>query len=267
MKIIFCNGQPKSGSTFCFELMKRLVVHEDIQTMNEPLYQALAINDEAQRILYRELGEYTGFVNGSILSAARVFAKLPLPIDGRLILKVHDAEPAPAPLLPGDNRIITTFRDPLDVMVALRDQLDRERMRPAELMRPAFLANDTYAKALARTENFMSRLVKSFSPHNAYLEYPCFIRPSDEQVGPLAALFGVGKDNYLETAKRLNLDSRAGRVDTEFNRGEEGRGRQIIDDLVRNGSVPRRLVQQAVSWHRKLVHLVLHHRSGHVLTH
>lgn len=267
MKIVFCNGQPKSGSTFCFELVKRLMIHEDLQTRNGPLHEALAGHNEAQGILYRELGEYTGFVNGPIRNAARVFAQLSPPIDGRLILKVHDAEPAPAPHLPGNNMIITTFRDPLDAMVALRDQLDRERLRPAESIRPAFLANDTYAKALARTENFMSRLVKSFSPHNIYLEYPCFIRPSDEQVGPLAAIFGVEGTNYREAAAILNLDSRAGRVDTEFNRGEEGRGRQIIDELVRNGSVSRRLVQRAVSRHRELVHLVLRHGRGLVLMH
>ena len=262
MKIVFCNGQPKSGSTFFFNLVKRLMPCEELLTTNERLRLALASNDAAHRILYRELGEYTGFVDGSIAGAARAFAKLSLPIESRLIVKMHDPDPVPALQLPGEHMIITTFRDPLDVMMALFDQADRERFRPAGTLRPAFMARVGYAKALEQTEKFVARLVRSFSPHNWYLEYPSFIHPSPDQADTLAAILGVDAQNILTTAAKLDRDIRAGAVSAEFNRGEAGRGRQIIDELVWSGSVSRRLVQRAISRHRELVELVSKHRRG-----
>jgi|GEM_PF-6254497 len=262
MKIIFCNGQLKSGSTFLFQLVKLLLPHEKILSTNERLGFTLEGNEAVQRILYRELGEYTGFVDGSISGAARAFTKLSMPIDIRLIVKVHDPRPAPTPQLPGDNMIITTFRDPLDVMMALVDQADRERLRPTGTQRPFFLARVSYAKALEQTEEFLDQLVRSFSPQNWYLEYPSFIRPSPNQAATLAAILGVDAQSIMETAAQLDRDIRAGAVDAEFNRGEAGRGREIIDDMMRNGSVSHRLVQRAISRHRKLVDLVVRHRRG-----
>lgn len=262
MKFIFCNGQPKSGSTFFFRLVKRLLPHEKLLTTNERLRLALEGNDAARRILYRELGEYTGFVDGSIAGAARAFAKLSMPIDTRLIVKVHDPAPTSAPVLPGENMIITTFRDPLDVMMALVDQAVRERSRPAGTVRPAFLTSFSYDKALKQTVQFLDQFVRSFSPHNWYLEYPSFIRPSPDQAAMLAAILGVDAQSIITTATKLDRDIRAGAVDAEFNRGEEGRGREIIDELVRNGSVSPGIVQRAVARHRELVDLVVRHRRG-----
>jgi hypothetical protein len=262
MKLIFCNGQPKSGSTFFFSLVNQLVPHVELRTTNEALRDALAGNEAARKILYLQNGEYTGYVNGGISRAAHAFATLPLPGDARLVVKTHDPEPAAAALMPPGTTIITTFRDPLDVMMALRDQADRERLRPAGTVRPGFLANATHARALASAAEFTARLLRSFSPSNWYLEYPAFVRPLPDQAAMLAAMLGVDERRITETVASLDHDIRSGRVIAEFNRGEAGRGRQIIDELVRNGSVPLGLAQQAVAWHRELVGLVARHRQG-----
>lgn len=81
MKIFFCNGQPKSGSTFCFELVKQLVPHLEMRTTSPIFQDAVGGNDAAQRIIYQSRGEYTGYVHGAIVTAARVFGALPLPVD------------------------------------------------------------------------------------------------------------------------------------------------------------------------------------------
>jgi hypothetical protein len=62
MRIVFCNGQPKSGSTFCFELVKQLVSHRALRSDDAELREALVGNDAAQRILYVQDGDYTGYV-------------------------------------------------------------------------------------------------------------------------------------------------------------------------------------------------------------
>lgn len=262
MKIVFCNGQPKSGSTFLFELVKRLVPHLDLRSIGDELGRALESDDEARGILYRESGRYTGFVDGSIADASRTLARLPLPKDSRLILKMHDPKPAPAPFLPGRNLVVTTFRDPLDVMVALYDQAELERLRPDGMIRPAFLVKQSYAKSLSSTKEFLTGLTRYFSPHNRYLEYPTFIRPQPQDAVKLAEMLGVDATQVVEAAARLDQDIRAGMVHAEFNRGETGRGRRIIEELIRNGIVPRRLVEQAVKRHSELVELVVRHRCG-----
>jgi hypothetical protein len=262
MKIVFCNGQPKSGSTFLFELVKRLLPHLDLRSIGDELGRALESDDEASGILYREAGSYTGFVEGSIAGAARIFSKLPLPNDRHLVVKTHDPKPAPAPFLPGSNLVVTTFRDPLDVMVALYEQNHIELSRPAFTIRPAFLVNQGYAKALASTEKFLTGMTRYFTPHNLYLEYPSFIRPSPQEAAEIAEMLGVDATQVVDAAAGLDRDIRAGMVNAEFNRGETGRGRQVIEDLVRNGTLSRRLVQKAVRRYGDLVGLVVRHRCG-----
>lgn len=73
MKIVFCNGQPKSGSTFCFELVKRLVSHRVLRVADPEIRAAVADHDEAHKILSVHGGEYTGYVQGSI--ARRIQAR------------------------------------------------------------------------------------------------------------------------------------------------------------------------------------------------
>jgi len=266
MRIFFCNGQPKSGSTFCFQLVRQLVPHRELRADDAELRNALVGNDAAQRILYTQSGDYTGYVRGSIANAAMALARLPLPPDTQLVVKTHDASPVPAPLLPVPAVVLTTFRDPFDVMVALRDQVERELARPVGQRRPGFLTNDTYEKALTKSGQFAARLHGSFSPSNWYCEYPAFIRPSPENVAWLSAMLGVDEASVSVAAGRLDQQIRAGDVHCEFNRGEPGRGRQIITELVRTGQVPQALAQDAAMYHRELVSLVARHRNG-ILAH
>ena len=262
MRIVFCNGQPKSGSTFCFELVKQLVPHRALRADDAELREALVGNDAAQRILYVQDGDYTGYVRGSIATAATVLAMLPLPADTQLVVKTHDASPAAAPLLPVPAVVLTTFRDPFDVMAALRDQVDRELASPAGRRRPGFLTNDTYEKGLTTAADFVARLHGSVSPSNWYCEYPAFIRPSPENVARLSAVLGVDEASVSAAVGRLDRQIRAGEVDGEFNRGETGRGRRVIDELVRTGQVPLALASAAAMHHRELVGLVARHQSG-----
>ena len=262
MKIIFCNGQPKSGSTFCFELVKELVPHRALRADDAELRNALIGNEAAQRILYMQDGDYTGYVRGSIATAATVLATLPLPPDTQLVVKTHDASPVAAPLLPVPAIVLTTFRDPFDVMVALRDQVDRELAQPAGRRRPGFLTNDDYEKALTTAAQFTARLHASFSPSNLYYEYPAFIRPSPENVARLAVVLGVDEALVSAAVERLDRQIRAGEVHGEFNRGEAGRGRRMIDELVSTGQVPMALANAAAMDHRELVGLVTRHQSG-----
>jgi hypothetical protein len=262
MRIVFCNGQPKSGSTFCFELVKQLVSHRALRSDDAELREALVGNDAAQRILYVQDGDYTGYVRGSIATAATVLAMLPLPADTQLVVKTHDASPAAAPLLPVPAVVLTTFRDPFDVMAALRDQVDRELAHPVSRRRPVFLTNDTYEKALTTAAEFVARLHGSFSPSNWYCEYPAFIRPSSENLARLSVVLGVDEASVSAAVGRLDRQIRAGEVYGEFNRGEVGRGRRVINELVRTGQVPLALANDADRHYRELVGLVARHQSG-----
>ncbi len=262
MKIIFCNGQPKSGSTFFFELVKRLVTHLDLRSLDDKIGRTLESDNEARGILHRDSSGYSGFVKGNAAGAARILAKMPLPKDSRLVLKIHDPKPPPAIFLPGENLVVTTFRDPLDVMMALYDRTLLERSHPSDVVRSAFLLNDTYEKALARTEKFLTGMTRYFTPHNRYLEYPSFIRPLPKDAAEIAGMLGVDATQVVDAAAELDRDIRGGLVKAEFNRGETGRGRQVIDELVRNGTISRKLVLKAVKRHNELTDLVIRHGCG-----
>lgn len=262
MKIFFCNGQPKSGSTFCFELVKHLVPHLEMRTTSPIFQDAVGGNDAARRIMYQSRGEYTGYVHGSIANAARVFGDLSLPADAQLVVKTHDATPAAAPMLSVPAVVLTTFRDPFDVMVALMDQVERERARPADQVRPGFLVNDDPVKALTTAARFTAQLLASFTSSNWYLEYPAFIRPSPRDVTYFAAMLGVNEASVADAVQRLDREVRAGTVYAEFNRGEPGRGRHVVDALVRSGRVPSTLASHAIACHRELVARIEQHGSG-----
>lgn len=262
MKIFFCNGQPKSGSTFCFELVKHLVPHVEMRTTSPIFQDAVGGNEAAQRIMYQSCGEYTGYVYGSIAAAARAFGALPLPVDAQLIVKTHDATPAAAPTLSIPAVVLTTFRDPFDVLVALMDQVERERARPADQVRPGFLMNDDPLRALTIAARFTAQLLASFMPSNWYLEYPAFIRPSPADVTCLAAMLGVNEVSVADAVQRLDREVRAGTVYAEFNRGEPGRGRHVVDSLVRSGRVPAALARDALACHRELVARIEQHGAG-----
>lgn len=262
MKIVFCNGQPKSGSTFCFELVKRLVPHRVLQATDPEIRAAVAGCEQASRILYMSGGEYTGYVRGSIARASRTLAELALPADTVLVVKTHDASPVAASLLPVPAVVITTFRDPIDVMVALRDQCERERLKPGADQRPGFLRHDNYGTALAHASQFTAGLVASFTSANWYLEYPAFIRPSTDGVACLASLLETDAARVSDVMEQIDHDIRAGKTDGEFNRGEVGRGRGIIEELVRTGQVPLILARAAVEAHHELVRRVEEHGCG-----
>jgi hypothetical protein len=108
----------------------------------------------------------------------------------------------------------------------------------------------------------MAQLHGSFSPSNWYCEYPAFIRPSPENLTRLAVVLGVDEARVSATVERLDRQIRAGAVYGEFNRGEVGRGRRIIDELVRTGQVPLALANDAARHYRELVGLVARHQSG-----
>jgi hypothetical protein len=262
MRIFFCNGQPKSGSTFCFQLVRQLVPHRALRVDDPELSEAIKGNEAAQRILHRTAGDYTGYVSGSIDEAAHVLASLSLPADTVLVVKTHDATPIAAPLLPAPAVVVTTFRDPIDVMVALKDQNDREKLRPASDIRPGFLKYDEYAKALVSASLFTARLLTSFSSSNWYIEYPAFIRPSPVGLARMAALLGADEVRIAAAVERLDLEVREGKTLGEFNRGEVGRGRRIIEELVRSGQVSGTLAQDGMIGHRELVRRVEHHKNG-----
>ncbi len=239
-----------------------MLPHLDLRSISDELRQTIESDDEARGILHRENGSYTGFVSDSVTGAARILAKLPLPKDSRLVLKTHDPKPAPAFFLPGENMVVTTFRDPLDVMVALYDQTQLELRRPSGTIRPAFLLNNTYEKALAKTEKFLTGMTRYFTPYNRYVEYPSFIRPLPQDAAEIARILGVDATKVLDTAVELDRDIRRGMVNAEFNRGETGRGRQLIDELVRNGNISRRLVLKAIKRYNELAELVIRHGCG-----
>lgn len=262
MKIFFCNGQPKSGSTFCFNLVKHLVPHLEMRTTSPIFQEAVSGNDEALRIIYQSHGEYTNYVHGSIATAASVFGDLPLPVDVQLIVKMHDATPAAAPTLGVPAVVLTTFRDPFDVMVALMDQVEREQAKPTDQVRPWFLVNDDPVKALTKAARFTAQLLASFTPSNWYLEYPAFIRPSPVDVTCLAAMLGVDEARVADAVQRLDRKVRAGAVYAEFNQGEPGRGRHVVEALVRSGRVPSALARDALACHRELVARIVQHGSG-----
>lgn len=262
MRLIVCNGQPKSGSTFFFVLAKRLVSHRECSADDPIVAAARAASPALDRIVHHSDGHFTGYLHGTIAQAAAALTTIPLTSAEALIVKMHDKAPPPADALPIPTTIVTTFRDPADVMVALRDQSRREALRQPDEVRRTFLEMDDYASALGRAARFLEHLAASFSPANWYLEYPAFIRPSTAAMAAIGRALHVDPRAVETAAATLDQEIRGGNVWGEFNRGEVGRGRAIIADLVRDGVVAADLAQRGEAAYHGLVDAVRRHGCG-----
>lgn len=75
-------------------------------------------------------------------------------------------------------------------------------------------------------------------------------------------MLGVDEARAAEAVQRLDREVRAGTVYAEFNRGEPGRGRHVVDALVRSGRVPSTLACDALACHCELVARIVQHGSG-----
>lgn len=236
--LFIVDGQPKSGSTFLFRLVERLVqptlTAEDLQSSASSSPMHVRPGETRAIPFVRDVKALAGELECNEAwktSLARHHAALKMH-HGRWLSEEWGA---------GTVTHFFTYRNVLDAALALLDQGRRETERPANRQRPAFLALVDPQKALEQAlAQFRQIVIPALSDDRIVsLPYPSFISGETASFVPIARATGLPAERVRETAAGLDQAVRQGDIRAEFGTGVPGRGKAQADQF------PGELVEEA----------------------
>lgn len=222
MKLIICDGVVKSGSTFFFQLVQR-VMHT--------IKPADVFDGKIPDYSYTNNGVENGFIWDPILlmqDLKKLEGRLP---NVNLVIKTHYLKEISCEIAELDVIHFITVRDPFDTALALYDQSKREKANAdaGKPFRKGFKEIDTLDKALNNAMQFVRKVSIANSGKVHLLKYPEFVFMKDSCRDLVSSVLGVDKETLSNAAKRVDEMSRKGDVWTEFNQGIHGRGAMAME--------------------------------------
>jgi hypothetical protein len=222
MKLIICDGLAKSGSTFFFQLIKRIV------PTVEPSF---LFDGKMPHYIHTHNGVETGFISDPMLflqDLKKLEGRLP---NVDLVIKTHFLKDISCEINGLEIIHFITVRDPFDVALALYDQSKREKAQAdaGNTFREGFMTLDTVDKALTSAIGFLRILSKADRRRICLLKYPEFVSMTGSSCDSISSILGVDKETLSSTAKLMDEMSRKGNVWTEFNQGIHGRGASAME--------------------------------------
>jgi hypothetical protein len=236
--LVLCDGVPKSGSTFLWQVCKRLAKDQGMESL-----RSILGSDEH---FYIEPGNNTlsGFSNSQCdLIQAWLDAQAATPIqpDKNYCVKVHILNRLKLEDTPIESYLdssvawLVTVRDPFDVAQAIIDQAEKELQKPAELQRVGFARLSDPDKAMRTALHALQNLRHYHRPGIFIFPYPDFITGTDTVVANLRQALKLG-DSVSDSGIRAEIKAvdesiRSGKMWGEFNQGRSGRGEALREQV------------------------------------
>ena len=239
--LAICDGAPKSGSAFLFTLIRNILLYTNRINAEMP----------EKTLLTSASIEYTGFYfpPSSINDAtASLLTK-----SGSFCVKTHSWDTRYEISLP--YHVFCSARDPFDNALSLYEQFLKEQENSN--IQKRFTNSNSLATCLSSTMKYMNKLLlrKKNSEMSVFI-YPEFILPSDaicfNILDKLGLLEEVNPASIREIAAEINRSSREGTQNSEFNKGIEGRGQEMISQF------PSELKHEAIKLFEEVQNIAIH---------
>jgi hypothetical protein len=236
--LVLCDGMPKSGSTFLYQVCKKLAKCRGVDSLISCLG-----NDQ---YLHKIPGTntYSGFSTQplDLIQSWNDYASpLNTVAQGNFCIKIHllNETCGDGPLKPSiighQLAWVVSARDPYDVAQALVDQSQRELQKPPKMQRIGFTRLSESSRALRFAVDGLKSLEKNLIPGISVFLYPEFIHGSSRVVQALRKSLSLGLDvsdaNILSELQNVDIAIRSGDIWGEFNKGREGRGASLRDKV------------------------------------